>query len=187
MKEPPCLNGALKGEREALEELAGVCHPAVFRYLFRLCGSREDALDLSQDVLVRVLENLGRYRSRANAGFMSWVFRIARNRYIDSLRAGHFCEPPGGEGEREPSVGDTTSQAALGRMEADGLRRALSKLGHEDGELLELRYFFGFSHKEMAEVLGVKPAVVKSRLNAALMRLRRQYAGREMGCGNDGE
>lgn len=181
MKDPPCLKKALQGDRGALEEMVSACHAAVFGYLLRRTGSREKALDLSQDVMVRVLEGLDGYRARAGAGFMSWAFRIAHNRYVDSLRSTR-TEPPPDEEPPEPSTGyDATSAAALMRMEAACLRQALSKLRSEDRELLELRYFFGFTHKETAEVLQVRPAVVKSRLNTALGRLRGLYANMEKG------
>jgi RNA polymerase sigma factor (sigma-70 family) len=122
-----------------------------------------------------MLESLDNYRPRAGAGFMSWVFRIARNRSIDSLRSSRPHLPLEGAEALEASTGDTTSLAAAGCMEAESLRLALSKLPKEDRELLELRYFFGFSHRQAAEVLNVKPVIIKSRLNAALARLRRQY------------
>jgi RNA polymerase sigma-70 factor (ECF subfamily) len=172
--QPPELHMALSGDREALEALAARCFPALHAYLARLCGSREAALDLAQDAMVRVLESLGAYRPRG-AGFMAWAFRIARNLYIDGLRRGGREIPfPEGEdaGTREH---DPTGTAALAMSDAAALRRALARLKPGDRELLELRYWHGFSHREAAEVLGVRPAVVKSRLNAALGRLRRQY------------
>jgi RNA polymerase sigma-70 factor (ECF subfamily) len=172
--QPSELHKALSGDREALEALAARCFPALHAYLARLCGSREAALDLAQDAMVRVLESLGAYRPRG-AGFMAWAFRIARNLYIDGLRRGGR-EIPFPEGEPgEARERDPTAAMVMAMTDAEELRRAFSRLGPGDRELIALRYWHGFSHREAAEVLGVRPAVVKSRLNAALGRLRRQY------------
>lgn len=180
MSQPHCLMKALSGDRGAMEELAGICYPAVFGYAARLSGSREQARDLAQDVMVRMLESLETYRMRPGASFMAWLFRIARNRFIDSVRRRRDDAPlpEGGEGF---AGNDTTSLAALSHMEAEGLKRAFGKLAHEDREILALRHYYGFSHKEIAGILGVRPQIVKSRLNAALARLRKQYAAEERG------
>jgi RNA polymerase sigma-70 factor (ECF subfamily) len=179
VSQPPCLNKALSGDRGALEELAGYCYPAVAGYLARRCGG-EAARDLAQDVLVRVLESLDAYRPRPGAPFMAWVLRIARNRMIDAARSRHEQASLPEDGMEVSGIArDATGDAAFARLEAEGLRRALARLADRDRELLEFRYYYGFSHREAADILGVPPRVVKSRLNAALQRLRKQYLAME--------
>jgi RNA polymerase sigma-70 factor (ECF subfamily) len=184
VKQPPCLDKALSGDRAALEELARTCWPAAFGYLARLSGSRELARELAQETMARMFGSLQDYRPRAGAGFMSWVFRIARNLYVDHLRRSgrETLLPEGGGNAEQPVEGDPTGLAALALAEAGELRRALSRLSVGDRELIVLRYWFGFSHREAARATGATPALVKSRLNAALARLRRQYAicGKEL-------
>ncbi len=180
MCQPPCLNKALSGDRGALEELAGICYPVVFGYLAGRTGSREQARDLAQDVMLRVLESLHTYRPRPGVSFMAWVFRIARNRYLDAVRGRYDALPLPEDGEYIPDAShDSTGNAALANMDAETLRRALAELPPGDRELLELRYFHGFSHRDTAGILGVGPPVVKSRLNAALGRLRKRYRAME--------
>jgi RNA polymerase sigma-70 factor, ECF subfamily len=182
VNQPPSLHKALKGDKQALEELACFCWPVVFKYQMRLCGSREQAQDLAQDTMVRMLESLGTYHPHAGAGYLAWVFRIARNRFIDETRHNRQAALPIGDEVPGPAGFDTTSSSALSRMEAKNLGRALARLSSGDRELLELRWFFGFSHKEISGILGVGPPVVKSRLNAALGRLGKQFAVEEVGC-----
>lgn len=186
MTQPPELHRALSGDREALEALAAHCFPAVFGYLARLTGNREAAMDLAQDAMVRVLESLGAYRPRG-AGFMAWAFRIARNLYIDGLRRGGREAPFPEGGEEEARERDPTVTAALAVTDAEELRAALARLRSGDRELIELRYWHGFSHRETAEVLGVRPSVVKSRLNEALVRLRKLYSAAETELLHEGD
>jgi RNA polymerase sigma-70 factor, ECF subfamily len=185
LTQPPSLDKALSGDRAALEELAAFCWPVLFGYLRRLCGNRELAQDLVQDAMVRALEALDGYRPRAGAGFMSWAFRIARNRFIDyARRSGRDAPlPQAGAGEGSPGP-DTTALAAMALEDGAELRKAIMRLSPDDRELLELRYWFGFSHREAAQIIGIKPALVKSRLNAALGRLRKQYEMSEKEHGN---
>jgi RNA polymerase sigma-70 factor, ECF subfamily len=175
LNQPHCLKKALAGDKQALEELVGICYPAVFRYLCRRTGSRDKAQDLTQDAMVKVLESLHTWRPRPGAGFLSWVFRIARNRAIDEARRTKPRVPlaDGEDGDSRFAGLDSTSHGALASLAAEELRLALQRLSPEDRELLELRYYFDFSHKEAAAILGVSPPIVKSRLNAALTRLRK--------------
>jgi RNA polymerase sigma-70 factor (ECF subfamily) len=183
LNQPPGLIKALSGDRQALEELVCFCYPPVSGYLLRLTGSRERAADLAQDVMVRMLESLETYRMRPGAGFLSWVFRIARNRFIDDLRR-RGREAPLPVEYASGAAGPDGAEAAIQNLEADRLRQALRCLSSTDRELLELRWFHGFSHREIAQIHEVATRVVKSRLNAALTRLRRQYAILEKGNGN---
>jgi len=178
LNQPPRLHEALCGNRDALEELAAYCWPAVFGYLARLSGSRELARDLAQDAMVRALESLETFTPREGAGFMPWLFRIARNRYFDHVRrSGREVPRPEGEGAEEPAgEHDPTGLAAIAGAEAALLQAALGQLNPADRELLELRYWYGFTHREAAAVTDTTAALVKSRLNAALGRLRKQYS-----------
>lgn len=174
MNQPASLHKALSGDRQALELLAADCHRAVFAYLMKTTGSRERAADLAQDTILSMLQALDTWRPRPGAGFMSWVFRIARNRLIDDSRRRREDPLPEGDGWAA-TPGDACDEA-LRRADADGLMAAMDRLPPADKELLLFRWFHCLSHKEIAGILGVGPPIVKSRLNAALARLRKQYS-----------
>ncbi len=177
MNQPPSLSKALAGDRQALEQLAADCHRAVFGYLVRMTGDRVWAADLAQDTVLSMLQSLHTWRPRPGAGFFSWVFRIARNRMIDESRKQR--EEPLPEGDGWAATSGDACDSAICQAEARELMAALDALKPEDRELLLFRWFHGLSHKEIAGILGVKPAIVKSRLNAALARLRKQYSNLE--------
>ncbi len=177
MNQPPSLHKALAGDRQALEQLAADCHRAVFGYLVRMTGSRERAADLAQDTVLSMLQSLDAWRPRPGAGFLSWVFRIARNRMIDESRKRR--EEPLPEGDGWAATACDACDDTIRRAEAAGLMAALDRLPPADKELMLFRWFHGLSHREIAAILSVKPAIVKSRLNAALTRLRKQYSSLE--------
>jgi RNA polymerase sigma-70 factor (ECF subfamily) len=171
---------ASHGDRAAFEDFVRRHEAAVFRLLKASASCRADAEDALQEAFVAAWKNAGSYRGGPSA--RAWIMTIARN----ALRRAHRRRA-GEPTEFEP-IGELGLQAGWGRDEAleglarrEVLERALDGLDGEMREVLVLRDLEGFSGDEVAEMLGVSVAAMKSRLHRA--RLRFVSALREVAHG----
>jgi RNA polymerase sigma-70 factor, ECF subfamily len=174
------LLAASLGDRSAFERFVEKHESPVFRLLKASAVDEADAEDALQNAFVSAWKGAGSYRGGASA--RAWILSIARN----SLRRSHRRRA--GEPSTFESVDELGLQAGWGREDAlegmarrEVLDRALQSLGAEDREVLVLRELEGFSGDEVADMLGVTLAAMKSRLHRA--RLRFLSALREV---NDG-
>jgi len=160
---------AQKGDVDAFNLLVSRWDRRVYNYILRLVGSREDALDLSQDTFLKAYQNLKKLEDVSR--FAPWVFRIAHNEAYSLLRKRRpevdtdEGLPPDRVTSREfPMELSLAAAAALGRLSSD--HRAA----------VVLKVYQGFKFEEMAEILEVPVSTVKSRLYTALDLLRRDLA-----------
>lgn len=150
----------------------------MLRFLSRLArGDAAQAEDLAQDTLVTAFAALGQWRG--DASFRTWLFTVGRSRWLMGRRR-RQGEPT--EHEELSSLGALGAEAGWGltqdaqqfaaRLEAkDALERALEGLSDDEREVVVLRDVEGLSGEEVAEVLGVGVAAMKSRLHRARLHL----------------
>jgi RNA polymerase sigma factor (sigma-70 family) len=140
-------------------------HVAVFRFLRRMELSAPDAEDLTQEVFLRVLRTVGSYEERQLE--RAWVFRIARNVWLDHWRARRRA--PLQVPFSEPDAGTT------GATPIDGLAldQALAQLGDGEREAFVMREVAGLGYVEIAEATGATPDAVRSRIHRARLALRK--------------
>jgi RNA polymerase sigma-70 factor (ECF subfamily) len=168
-------------DRGLLERIAARDKVA-FETFFRAHGSgvhrfvrdlvRDDGLaeELTSDVMVEVWRNAGKYGGRSRA--RTWVFGIAHHKAIDALRKRRATLVPLDDLLGIPAGAESPEDAA---MRADDRRRldaALASLSAEHRAVLELTYVEGFSQREIAEIVDVPVATVKTRAFYAKQRLR---------------
>lgn len=153
--------------------------PRVLRYVARLVGE-QDAQDVTQAVMLKVSEALPRFRGASSVA--TWVYRIARNAALDSLRR-KAVEPilqpaPEDPGEdAAPSARAHSAEATAARAEASAcIREFIARLPARDRAAIELSELEGFSNEEIAGRLGVSVGAVKIRLHRARARLREQLS-----------
>jgi RNA polymerase sigma-70 factor (ECF subfamily) len=156
------------GDEAALAALIDRYATSVHAYLFRHSGNREDADDLLQETWVRVARSARSFDTARR--FRSWIDGIATHLARDLFRR---------RITRERALRDlaTRSPAASGADPVDRreLRERIAELPENMRSVLLLRYYEGMSEAEMAEVLEIPRGTVKSRLHAALCRLRGGY------------
>lgn len=164
------------GEPGAFESLVREMAPRLQGYFLRQGAEAATADDLAQNVFVRVLQSLDRYRP---TGQMSAYFlRIARNLWIDHTRRGGKLRRLDDQPEWvESRPGPAERAIADDRVEL--LRDALAGLGADARELLELAVLQQLPYKEVAGLLGIPIGTVKSRVFYALRRLRDRLAALE--------
>lgn len=153
---------AKKGNIDAFNALVSRHEKRVFNYLLRLVRSREDALDLTQDVFLKAYQNLAKLTE--DARFSPWLFRIAHNEAYSLLRKNR---PDDAELVFDPSTAHGSSGMYPVEMTM-AVERALNRLTPEQREAVVLKVYQGFKFEEMAEILDLPLSTIKSRLYAAL-------------------
>jgi RNA polymerase sigma-70 factor (ECF subfamily) len=159
-------------EPDAFDELYNRYSPRIFGYLYqRLNGNVEDAEDLTADVFAKVYQKIDGFEVQG-APLSSWLFRIARNRLIDSVR-------------RRPDVTQTDLDNALTtvggsvfhgvnqRMALDLIKTGLAHLTPEQREVITLRFLEDKSIAETAAIVGRNEEAVKKLQARGLASLRR--------------
>jgi RNA polymerase sigma-70 factor, ECF subfamily len=143
-----------------------------------MCGSRSLAEDVAQEAFLSIWRSGGRY-DRARGSVRTWVLGIVHNRAIDALRRTvvHERRRANDEGiEERLEARERTEVEAARREEASTIRGMLETLPDEQSRVIELAYFGGFTHSEIAEMLGAPIGTVKGRMRLGLEKLRGQLA-----------
>src|SRR5688572_21933988 len=170
-EERETIRRARAGDQGAREALAVAHRRAAFLLALQLLGNREDALDASQDAMLRFFTTLDRFR--ADQPVRPWLFSIVRNRCRDLMRRGRVrrSEPLESDGERwRPELVDGHADPHRDAEQAELRRRvfaALGRLGADHREILVLRDYQDLSYEEIATVLGIPRGTVMSRLHRA--------------------
>ena len=162
--DPRTLARARQGDLAAFEELVRTYQAEVFRFARHLTIDRTAAEDVTQEAFLRAFRFIGGYRGETR--FSSWLLRIARNCAIDAARKQHY---PIVDQDARPERAGAIANAVV-RAELDA---ALATLGAEHRETFLLVEVLGLSHREVADVLGVRVGTVKSRMFRARQALCR--------------
>jgi RNA polymerase sigma-70 factor (ECF subfamily) len=167
-----------KGQARAFETIYERHGGAAFSLAYRMCGSRSLAEDVAQEAFLSIWRSGGRY-DRARGSVRTWVLGIVHNRAIDALRRTvvHERRRASDEGiEERFEARERTEVEAARREEASTIRGMLQTLPDEQSRVIELAYFGGFTHSEIAEMLGAPIGTVKGRMRLGLEKLRGQLA-----------
>ena len=175
------IMGAQSGNSDALDELLRVLQPQIYRFSRQMCRVAEDAEDVTQDAMIAIIRSITQFRG--DSSISTWLYTITRNIVYKKFRtAKRDSELSTGLKEHESTVTETpgaTNQTPLdniqNRTTIKQVERAISDL--EDGyrDVLVLRDVEGLSTKEVAEIVGLSEAAVKSRLHRARGQLREFY------------
>lgn len=149
---------------------------AIYSYLRFQVDSADAADDLTAEVFLRALRSAARFDA-ARGTARSWLFRIAQNVLRDHLRRERRRPHVSLSDLRDLHADEPSPEERLLRQEEVGrLLGAMAELPDADRSLVSLRYGSGLSTAETAEVLGLREAVVRTRLWRALGRLRKVLA-----------
>ena len=147
-----------------------------FSLAFRMVGSRNAAEDVVQEAFLSIWRSGARYE-RARGSVRTWVLGIVHHRAIDQLRRSsvHDKRRASDEGiEERFEARERTDVEVARRDEAKVVRTAMDTLPAEQCQVIELAYFGGFTHTEIAEMLETPIGTVKGRMRLGLEKLRNQ-------------
>jgi len=169
-----------RGEAAAFEELVRRYQGRVFAVAYRLCGNREDALDVAQEALFKAYSKIDTWQP--TGGFVPWLLRLTSNQAIDHLRRRKRQRTerldeafmPETEGAAvEPVTFSTETAVRAGEIDAR-ITAALPVLSESQRSVFVLRHYQGLQLNEIAEELGCTVGSVKVHLFRALKKLREQ-------------
>jgi RNA polymerase sigma-70 factor (ECF subfamily) len=167
------------GRPEAFELLYDRHGSAAFSLAYRMIGSRAAAEDITQEAFLSIWRSRLRYEP-TRGSVRTWVLGIVHHRAIDALRRNlvHERRRVDYEGvEERRAAPDRTDVEAARRQEARSVRSALDELPEEQSRVIELAYFGGFSHTQIAEMLETPVGTVKGRMRLGLEKLRQSLEG----------
>ena len=154
---------------------------AAYSLAYRMMGERQAAEDLVQEAFLKVWRAAGSYRVE-RASVRTWILSIHNNRGIDELRSSASRRRTQDKVEAQTSTSqpsDAFTQTWRNSQRAQ-VREALRGLPPEQLKVLELAYFSGYTHKEIAELLGVPLGTVKGRMRLGLQKIREYFDSRGM-------
>ena len=147
---------------------------AAFSLAYRMVGTRNAAEDVVQEAFLSIWRSGARY-DRARGSVRTWVLGIVHHRAIDALRRSivHSKRRASDEGlEERFESGERTDAEAARRDEARTVRAAIGTLPPEQSRVIELAYFGGFTHTEIAAMLEAPIGTIKGRMRLGLEKMR---------------
>lgn len=169
---------ARDGDRRALELLLARHESRIYRFGLKMCRDPRDAEDVLQDTLLAVARGIREFRGASSVS--TWLYTIARSYCIKRRRKRK--DAPTEERSLDTNADDTTSplvdpeEALAGREVEHALEQAIAALEPMYREVLLLRDVEGLSAAEVAEIVGIQVAAVKSRLHRARLSVRERVA-----------
>jgi RNA polymerase sigma-70 factor (ECF subfamily) len=168
---------AVAGREASFEELVRRYQRPIAAYVYRMVGDYDSALDLTQEVFIKVYNSLSRYR--AEFKFSTWIYKIAHNAAIDHLRRHAVREQALSgtvDGERREVTIEskrlTPEQESERKERCSEIESVVQLLQSSYRELIILRHSHDLSYDEIAEVTGLPLGTVKNRLFRAREAMR---------------
>jgi len=165
---------AAQGDADAYDQVVRLHQEAVFRLAYLIVGDAQDAQDVAQETFIRAYRGLNSFDT--SRPLRPWLLQITKNlarnrqraagRYLAAMQRA-FVQMP-----HHAHVAASAESDIDQRWEVRALWDAIRQLPESDQEVIHLRYMLDLSTQETAEVLGIQPGTVKSRLSRALGRLR---------------
>ncbi len=182
-RDDAALLAALKaGDFAAFTAIVDRHQRSLINFFHHLCWDRQTAEDCAQEVFLRVYSHLDTYEPQAK--FTTFLFRIARNLWIDRVRSAAVHGRPasldaradGGEGrslgERVASTSPEPSEILAREEQQAALRRAIDQLPEEQKAVVILGEIEGMKYQDIGAILDVPVGTVKSRMHTAMERLK---------------
>ena len=167
-----------RGQAPAFEVIYERHASSAFSLAYRIVGTRNGAEDVSQEAFLNIWRSGGRYE-RARGSVRTWVLGIVHHRAIDYLRRAtvHDKRRASDEGMDERfEAAERTDVEVARRDEAQTVRVAMDALPGDQCKVIELAYFGGFTHTEIAEMLDTPVGTIKGRMRLGLKKMRDQLA-----------
>ena len=143
---------------------------SLFTIINQIVPDKDTACDVLQEVFVNIWKKIDSYDA-AKGRLFTWMLNIARNAAIDKIRSKGYRDSQKHQpiAENENSAVQMSANPSVADV---GLKKMLTKLNVESRRLIDLSYFQGFTHEEIAKMLGIPLGTVKTRIRTAIIQLR---------------
>ena len=174
LSEPELVQAILEKDKNGAEALYDMYSSSLYGVIFRIVQHQEIAEDLLQDTFIRIWNSFSSYDA-AKGRLFTWMVNVARNIAIDKTRSKEFRNSTKTEDiENNVLIVDKQINTEI-NPEIIGLKDLIEKLKPEHKIILDLVYFEGFTHVEVAEKLDIPLGTVKTRLRNAIITLRKVF------------
>ena len=171
-----------KGDSDAFEVIYDRHGGAAHSLAYRMVGNAAVAEDVTQEAFMSVWRSSARFQ-RERGSVRSWVLGIVHHRTIDMLRRNsvHDRRRATSEGLEEHSDNaEATEAQVVRRDEARTVRAVLDELPDRQAQVIQLAYFGGFTHTEIADMLEMPIGTVKGRMRLGLEKMRAQLLAEQV-------
>jgi len=167
------LGRSARGDEAAFARLYDAVAPRVHGLVLRVVRDPAQSEEVTQEVFLEVWRSASRF-DRGRGSALSWLLTMAHRRAVDRVRSAESAGRNDTTYHRQsPEVDhDQTAEAAEASLEARRVRDALGTLTAVQREALELAYFGGYTHTEVASMLDLPVGTAKTRIRDGLIRLR---------------
>ena len=167
------LGRVAQGDQAAFGELYDQIAPRVLGLVKRLLVDHAQSEEVTQEIFLEIWQTATRFEP-ARGGASTWIMTMAHRRAVDRIRASQAGR------DRDQKIGirdlavdyDHVSETVEVRIEHERVKKAMSRLTELQREAVNLAYYGGFSHSEVAERLQIPLGTVKTRLRDGMIRLR---------------
>jgi RNA polymerase sigma-70 factor (ECF subfamily) len=167
-----CAKG---GDNAAFEEVYSTYYTPLFRYIVSRIKDRQEALDMTQIVFVKIWNALPRWNTDHTSP-LSFFFTVARNTLIDYFRKNAHKEIVSDEiVSIFAEENGTSDEASTARELGEALRNAVSQLSSEQQEIITLYYTHDRTYKEIAQITGKREDTIRQIHSRAIKKLRSLY------------
>ena len=181
MADEDLISLVARGDAEAFAVLYDRHSRAAFSLAYRMMGERQAAEDLAQDAFLKVWRSATSYRADRGS-VRTWLLSIVHNRGIDQLRslASRRRTQETVEASAPKSQPSEAFTESWRNSQREQVREALNTLPKEQLKILELAYFSGYTHVEIAALLDVPLGTVKGRMRLGLKKIRDYFNSQDM-------
>jgi RNA polymerase sigma-70 factor (ECF subfamily) len=167
------LGRVAQGDRTAFAELYDRSAPRVFGLVKRLLRDHAQSEEVTQEIFLEIWQSATRY-DHSKGSAVAWMLTMAHRRAVDRVRASQASR------DRDVRIGirdfaaeyDSVAENVEVKIESERVKEAMKRLTELQRQAVQLAYFGGYSHSEVASMLSVPIGTVKTRLRDGMIRLR---------------
>lgn len=174
MDDKKLLKECKKGSKPAFNMIITKYYPYVTGFLLKLCEDEEITKDITQEVFLKMIENIENYDLNKEASFGTYIISIAKNKFIDYTRKNKNINDIE---NYEISTEEDIVKELENKEDINKLYSEIDKLPLEQKETIKLKYFENLTLKEIASKQNVKERTIKSRIYEAKQKLKRALRG----------
>ena len=169
--EKKLIKACKKGDKQAFDELIRRYYPYVKGFLTKTTSDEVLSDDLTQDTFLKIIQKIELFDLKQNISFGTYLITVAKNTYIDYCRRN--CHISICIDDIILPDGSSVDDNIISKLESERLERMLDSIPPEQAQAIRLKYYEKLSLNEIAEISGVKPQTVKSRIHDGKVKLRK--------------